>query len=537
MEISMSAVLPTSQGCCAPACESSSGEGPVGPQGPPGAAGENGTDGVNAFTTTSANFDQPAGNVNVEVVDSSWAANGQVVYISTGGYYEVVGIPDGTHLTLQNLNYSGNAAPFTTITAPQQVSPGGLKGTDGSAPSVTLNDLSPTQSKGDIVADTGANNPNAALVRFAVGSDGKALVADSAQATGLNYATITPNTAAVDNNVPRFNGTSGTPMPLQDSFLNVTDSGAVRASGSGGNARGADAVDLQVSRSNAANVASGALSVIAGGLDNRASGALSVAVGGSANQATGNTSGIVAGSSNAVSNTAAFVGGGNANTASGADSSVLAGTSNSASGQNSTIGGGSSNTSSAQNTSIGGGANNACSGVAGHIGGGNLNTLTGASAVIPGGTQALADKFGQMAHASGAFASAGDAQSFELLFRISTTDATANVELFLDGGSARATILNGSTWCFDIITAIRRDDGTSVMIQTQGAIQHIAGTVSLVDTVVQTVIADGSGATITTANLLVDANNTQKALRIRCTGIVAENFRWVSNARIVEVNY
>lgn len=535
----MSAPIFPPQGCCVSPCDDPTTVQVPGPQGPAGADGTNGTDGVNAFTTTSANFVQPAvsATVAVTVVDSSWAANGQIVFVATGGYYEVAGIPDSTHLTLENLGYDGNAAPAATITAPQQVSPGGLEGPAGTTPSDTLNDLSPSIQKGDALIDNGANAPNASIVRLAVGTNGKALVADSTQATGLHYSTITPNTAAVDNNVPRFDGTTGTPMPLQDSFLNITDTGAVRASGSGGNARGTSAVDLQVSRTNAANVASGTNSFIGGGIDNRASGVAAVAAGGSGNLATGNVSGIAAGSGNATSNTSAFVGGGDTNAATGAASSVLAGTSNVASGQNSSVSGGTTNTASAQNSSVAGGATNLASGVASHIGGGNSNTASASSSTVPGGIQALADKYGQVAHASGAFVTAGDAQSFELLFRIATTDATANVELFLDGSSARATILNGSTWCFDIITAIRVSDGTSVMIQTQGAIQHIAGTVSLVDTVVQTVIADGSSGSITTANLTVDANNTQKALRIKCTGLGATNIRWLSHCRIVEVNY
>ena len=81
----------------------------------------------------------------------------------------------------------------------------------------------------------------------------------------------------------------------------------------GGNARGARAVDLQISKTNAAHVASGSDSVIGGGAKNTASGTGSFVGGGDNNTASGGATGYgaVAGGQNnqATGNGWAFVGG------------------------------------------------------------------------------------------------------------------------------------------------------------------------------------------------------------------------------------
>jgi uncharacterized membrane protein len=99
-------------------------EGPAGTPGTPGAAG------VNAFTTTTADYVQPAAGatVVVSVADSTWIGIGQILYVVTGGYYQVTATPTAISVTLKNLAYNGNAAPATNIVAPQKVSPAGLAG-------------------------------------------------------------------------------------------------------------------------------------------------------------------------------------------------------------------------------------------------------------------------------------------------------------------------------------------------------------------------------------------------------------------------
>jgi microcystin-dependent protein len=87
----------------------------------------------------------------------------------------------------------------------------------------------------------------------------------------------------------------------------------------GGNARGANAVDLQVARvsTSPAQVASGATSVIAGGQNNTASGELSVIAGGSGSTASGRSSVVGGGENNTASGQYATIPGGQNNFASG----------------------------------------------------------------------------------------------------------------------------------------------------------------------------------------------------------------------------
>lgn len=65
-----------------------------------------------ASTVTEA-FIQPAidGEVVVSVSASTWMAEGQTIYIETGGYYAVSGIPDETSVSIVNTGAVGNAPP------------------------------------------------------------------------------------------------------------------------------------------------------------------------------------------------------------------------------------------------------------------------------------------------------------------------------------------------------------------------------------------------------------------------------------------
>lgn len=88
-------------------------------------------DGINAFTTTTATFVQPAvnANVTVDVEDSRWIAPTQIVFQEAGGYYEVISIPSDTSVTLKNLGYADNAAPSVNVPT-GTLTPGGIQGPD-----------------------------------------------------------------------------------------------------------------------------------------------------------------------------------------------------------------------------------------------------------------------------------------------------------------------------------------------------------------------------------------------------------------------
>lgn len=214
----MSQPIVKAQKCCPPECCEPEVTNIPGPAGEDGAPGENGTNGTNAFTLTTAEFDMPAegGTETVDVGSSDWMAIGQVLFIQFAGYMEVTAKPSSTEVTLENLEntaneaYLSNATPGQTIPVGSQVSPAGLQGEKGDDGSGTLNDLSPTTSKGDLMVDSGANNPAADVNRLAVGADGTRMMADSGQALGVAWAKVDlSDTDQIDDVLAIANGGTG----------------------------------------------------------------------------------------------------------------------------------------------------------------------------------------------------------------------------------------------------------------------------------------------------------------------------------------
>lgn len=161
----------------------------------------------------------------------------------------------------------------------------------------------------------------------------------------------------------------------------------------GGNARGAYAVDLQMARANQERIATGAYSVISGGYSNRIhpqAGAYGIycAIGGGNNNDCygGNASTIAGGDSNRTTYDKCFIGGGTSNQVNAGHGVVSGGQSNTVSGENATIGGGQSNTSSGSHSVVDGGQSNTVSGAHSNIAGGRGNTVSGSAySTIAGG--------------------------------------------------------------------------------------------------------------------------------------------------------
>lgn len=106
-----------------------------GPRGPAGTSGTNGTNGSNSFTTivsSSDNLPAVSANVTLQVVDSSWMAVGEPVFIQFwGSGFIVVSIPDATHVTIQNTGNTDNQAPGTPVVVGSMVAPTGFQGPTG----------------------------------------------------------------------------------------------------------------------------------------------------------------------------------------------------------------------------------------------------------------------------------------------------------------------------------------------------------------------------------------------------------------------
>lgn len=106
--------------------------GEAGAQGPQGFNGENGTvgtNGVNAFTSSTASFVQPAvfpaaGNsVLVSVVNASWIAVGQFVYIEGAGVYKILAVNSTTSVNVSLMIAEIN--PGQTVPSNRKITPSG----------------------------------------------------------------------------------------------------------------------------------------------------------------------------------------------------------------------------------------------------------------------------------------------------------------------------------------------------------------------------------------------------------------------------
>jgi hypothetical protein len=153
---------------------------------------------------------------------------------------------------------------------------------------------------------------------------------------GTSASTYTVTTSAAIYGTPTlsFSGVAGLGLESNGSlYVSPAGTGALQAqattsSATGGNARGANAVDWQTARNAASQVASATQSFLGGGYANSSTATTSVVIGGSGNSATAQDS---------------FVGGGASNVASGFRSSVVGGQSNTTAGYLNFIGGGFTN--------------------------------------------------------------------------------------------------------------------------------------------------------------------------------------------------
>ena len=116
------------------------------PAGATGGTGSQGNNGINAFTTLTDDFVQPAINddVIINVVNNSWVALGEIIYIGPGiggtplpgGFYQVINTTSTTQITVVNLGWT---IPGTTFASQGQavgtvgttVTPSGTIGPDG----------------------------------------------------------------------------------------------------------------------------------------------------------------------------------------------------------------------------------------------------------------------------------------------------------------------------------------------------------------------------------------------------------------------
>lgn len=147
------------------------------------------------------------------------------------------------------------------------------------------------------------------------------------------------------------------------------------------------------------------------------------------------------------------------------------------------------------------------------------------------GNSALSSKYGELTHAAGDFAAAGDAQSAEYILRNATTNATPTA-LFLDGASAALTIGTGYAYAFNAnIVCISTTGTTAGSWNIQGLITNFAGTAAIQGNTSTTFIAGSAGL----VKGSVTATAGTGSLVFTVTGIAATNIRWVCTCKTVEV--
>ncbi|MEM6258607.1 MAG: DUF2793 domain-containing protein [Planctomycetota bacterium] len=283
------------------------------------------------------------------------------------------------------------------------------------------------------------------------------------------------------------------------------------------------------------NTATGDNATVAGGERNTASGLDSYVGGGDSHTASGQNSTICGGHFNTASAYGASIGGARYSGATGEYSTIAGGSFNGCSGKEATVSGGRYGSASGNYSVISGGNSNLSSGNHSCISGGSYNQATSDYASVLGGQFALAEKYGQVAHAAGRFSSIGDAQVSTLIARNATTNAIAT-DLFLDGSSNRLTIPTDTAWVFELyIVAAEQGMANIKKFQRAGVIVNDGGTttISSVDTI-GTDSAIGSPGSWTVS---ITADNTNDALDISVTGAASTNIRWVTRATLTEVSY
>jgi hypothetical protein len=149
----------------------------------------------------------------------------------------------------------------------------------------------------------------------AVGGSTQFQIAHTASA--VNYVQVTGAATGGDPIVSAQGSDTNIDLALQPKGTGALQAQATTSTATGGNARGANAVDWQTLRSVSSMVASGSVAVLVGGQNNSSTSYTSFVGAGANNTASGANASVVAGNANGASGQFAFIGAGASNTGAG----------------------------------------------------------------------------------------------------------------------------------------------------------------------------------------------------------------------------
>ena len=361
-----------------------------------------------------------------------------------------------------------------------------------------------------------------------------------ASITQVTFAesTVAPNATVYVDSITAAGASTNVDLALSSKGAGALTAHVADGTATGGNKRGASAVDWQTAaRTVATQVASGSQSTLSGGRGNIASGTNST-VGG--------------GLSNTASNTNSVVGGGEGNTASSQSSAVAGGNANTAGAQYTFVGGGqsNSNTGSGYGVIAGGTNNNISGGGYSFVGSGLGNVVTQIYGTVAGGLYGNSELYGKFAYANGRFAATGDAQ-FGLTVCRATTTTNAAINLTNDGsGTFSATnhivLPNNRVYRFtlDLVassgtigTASTSTYGSFGGVWTiTGAIRRAATAATTAIIGIPTVLATAVDSQLAAVTFTVLAETvTYGSLQIVATGLASTQIHWVATIMTTEV--
>lgn len=150
------------------------------------------------------------------------------------------------------------------------------------------------------------------------------------------------------------------------------------------------------------------------------------------------------------------------------------------------------------------------------------------------GFQVSANRQSMSVFGNGRFSSFGDAQQAGFVLRIRTTNATPTT-MMLDGSSARLTINDGEILSFVANIVGSKSTGTAISsYMRRGVIKRIGASTSLVGSI-QTIGTDIEDNAAT--DVAITADDTNEALQIQVTGIAGETWRWVAIVEAADLGF